>query len=52
MGLTEGTRPLVAPAARGILDPRTGMPVGADDAYFRELNSELADKGFLVASCG
>ena len=37
---------LVAPAPTGILDPRTGRPVGADDSYFVGLNNELADKGF------
>src|SRR5256714_13486127 len=41
---------LVAPAATGILDPRTGKPVGADDSYFTGLNNELADKGFLVTA--
>ena len=41
---------LIAPAATGILDPRTGRPVGADDGYFVGLNNELADKGFLVAA--
>jgi len=41
---------LVAPAVTGILDPRTGKPVGADDGYFVELNNELADKGFLVTA--
>src|SRR5436190_590809 len=41
---------LVAPAATGILDPRTGKPVGADDGYFTGLNDELADKGFLVTA--
>ena len=49
MGLTRST-PLVAPAATGILDPRTGKPVGADDALFRGVNNELADKGFLVTA--
>src|SRR3954468_20396086 len=39
---------LVAPAPTGILDPRTGNPVGADDSYFVGLNNELADKGFIV----
>src|ERR1041385_5161822 len=28
---------LVAPASTGILDPRTGKPVGADDGYFVRL---------------
>ena len=41
---------LVAPAATGILDPRTGKPVGADDSYFVGLNDELADKGFIVTA--
>ena len=41
---------LVAPAATGILDPRTGRPVGADDSYFVDMNNELADKGFLVTA--
>ena len=41
---------LVAPAPKGILDPRTGKPVGADDSFFVGVNNELADKGFLVAA--
>ena len=41
---------VVAPAAAGILDPRTGRPVGADDPAFVTLNNELADKGFLVTA--
>src|SRR5215211_5472677 len=41
---------LVAPASTGILDPRTGKPVGTDDSYFVGLNNELADKGFLVTA--
>ena len=49
MGLSERT-PGVAPAASGLLDPRTGRPVGADDPFYVGLNSELADKGFLVAA--
>ena len=47
MGLTET---LVAPAPKGILDPRTGRPIGSDDPYFVEINNELADKGFLVST--
>jgi NADH-quinone oxidoreductase subunit B len=47
MGLTET---LVAPAPKGVLDPRTGKPIGADDPYFLEINNELADKGFLVTA--
>jgi NADH-quinone oxidoreductase subunit B len=48
MGLTDRT--LVAPAATGALDPRTGKPVGADDSFFAGVNDELADKGFLVTA--
>src|SRR5215211_1041914 len=50
MGLTPQDSALVAPRPTGILDPRTGKPVGADDAYFVGLNDELADKGFLVTA--
>ena len=45
MGLTET---LIAPRPTGVLDPRTGKPIGADDPYFVEINNELADKGFLT----
>ena len=49
MGLTDqGT--LVAPAPRGLIDPRTNRPAGADDPFYSEVNAELADKGFLVTS--
>ncbi len=48
MGLNAG--PVVAPAPRGILDPATGKPVGADDPFFGAMNDQLADKGFLVTS--
>ena len=50
MGLTPQRSAVVAPAATGILDPRTGRPVGSDDPYFVGLNDELADKGFLVTT--
>src|SRR2546421_13056069 len=50
MGLTPQRSAVVAPAASGIIDPRTGKPVGADDAFYIGLNDELADKGFLVAA--
>jgi NADH-quinone oxidoreductase subunit B len=46
MGLNERT----SPAATGILDPRTGLPVGSDDPFFVGLNNELADKGFLTTT--
>ena len=48
MGLNERT--LAAPTASGVLDPRTGKPVGDDDAFFRGVTDELADKGFLVTA--
>ena len=50
MGLTPQRSAVVAPAASGIVDPRTGKPVGADDAFYVGLNDELADKGFLVTA--
>ena len=48
MGLNE--RAQVAPAATGVLDPRTGRPVGENDPFFRGVADELADKGFLVTA--
>lgn len=48
MGLSDST--LVAPAAKGIIDPKTGKPVGSDDPFFLGMSNELADKGFLVTS--
>ena len=51
MGLIEQPRrTLVAPGATGLLDPRTGKPVGATDPLFVEINNELADKGFFVTA--
>src|SRR5947199_2504265 len=41
---------IVAPPAKGILDPRTGKPMRADDAFFACLNVELSDKVFLVTA--
>jgi NADH-quinone oxidoreductase subunit B len=41
---------LVAPAPKGIIDPRNGRPAGADGAFFKDVNRELSDKGFLVAA--
>ncbi|PLU82994.1 NADH-quinone oxidoreductase subunit B, partial [Sinorhizobium medicae] len=49
MELASGTT-LVAPQPKGILDPATGKPIGSNDAFFGEINNELADKGFLVTS--
>ena len=50
MGVAHTNATLVAPQAKGIIDPNTGKPVGSNDAFFGEINNELADKGFLVTS--
>ncbi len=42
--------PLVAPAPRGLLDPATGKPIGANDVYFTGISDQLADKGFFVTA--
>jgi len=49
-GIEHRMSAVVAPPATGILDPRTGLPVGADDPSFVRLNEELADKGFLITA--
>ena len=43
MGLIDNSSTLVAPKPKGIIDPNTGKLIGQDDAFFGELNSELAD---------
>src|SRR5215470_12155095 len=52
MGLTQSGESgvMVSRTATGIIDPRTGKPVGADDRFFVEVNNELADKGFFVTA--
>ena len=50
MGLIDNSSTLVAPQPRGIIDPNTGKLIGQDDAFYGELNDELADKGFLITS--
>ena len=50
MGLIRPTSPLVAPAPKGVIDPSTGKPVGADDPFFLKIDEELADKGFIVTA--
>src|SRR6201982_2803999 len=47
---TQGTSPVIAPAATGIIDSSTGKLARATDPYFIEVNHELSDKGFLVAA--
>jgi NADH-quinone oxidoreductase subunit B len=43
-------QPAVSQPSTGIIDPRTGQPIGADDQFFLEVNHELSDKGFFVAA--
>ena len=50
MGVGDNTSTLVAPQSKGIIDPSTGKPIGANDPFYGEINNELADKGFLVTS--
>ena len=45
MGLTPQRSAVVAPAATGILDPRTGRPVGSDDAVFRRPQRRTRGQG-------
>ena len=47
MGLSE---PTLATPRQGLTDQRAGRPAAADDPFFQSVNSELADKGFLVAA--
>src|SRR5918911_5268825 len=49
-GTEEQPVSVIAPPATGILDPRTGRPIGADDSSFVRVNDELADKGFIVTA--
>jgi hypothetical protein len=47
MGLSEPT--LVIPQSK-VLDPRAGKSASGADPFFSQVNTELADKGFLVAA--
>ncbi|MBV9221595.1 MAG: NADH-quinone oxidoreductase subunit B, partial [Methylobacteriaceae bacterium] len=38
------------PAPRGLIDPKAEKAVATTDPFFAGLNSELADRGFLVAA--
>ena len=49
MAMTD-TSPLIAEKPKGIIDPKTGKPIGSTDPFFVEVDNELADKGFLVTS--
>ena len=48
--MSDGSTTLIAPQPKGILDPKTGQPIGSDNPYFMDINNELADKGFIVTS--
>ena len=48
MGLSGQT--LIAPQPKGLIDPATQKPIGADDPFMADVNAELADKGFLVST--
>ena len=50
MGLIDNSQTLVAPQPKGLVDPRTGNPIGSDDPFFLNVKEELDDKGFLVTS--
>ena len=49
-GDTQLPQTILAPVPRGVIDPRTGKPVGADDPTFLAINDQLADKGFIVTA--
>src|SRR5438876_232860 len=38
------------PASVETIHPRAGLQAGVDDRFFREVNHELSDKGFLTTS--
>ncbi|MFC5443415.1 NuoB/complex I 20 kDa subunit family protein [Rhizobium halophytocola] len=50
MGVNTQETTLVAQQPKGVIDPATGKPVGADNPFFSGVNDELADKGFIVTS--
>src|ERR1700722_3599403 len=52
MGLTTSRPDSVALASVGAIGPATDRPLRLDDPYFRSINNELADKGFLVTTTG
>ena len=49
MSVQSNNQTIVTEVPRGVIDPATGKPVGADDPFFQHVSDELADKGFLVA---
>src|SRR5947207_3426638 len=44
----QSRKPLIAPAAKTVWEPRNSLPAGSP--YLMAMNDELADKGFLVTS--
>ena len=46
----ELSEPGIVAPRQGPVAARTGQPVSANDPFFADLNSELADRGFLVAA--
>ncbi|WP_142416821.1 NuoB/complex I 20 kDa subunit family protein [Bartonella massiliensis] len=50
MELRSNSPTITAPKPKGIIDPSTGELIGSDDKFFRDINAELSDKGFLVTS--
>ena len=51
MGLiAEPRSTLVAPQPRGLVDPNTNEPFGANDPFFKDVSNELADRGFIATS--
>ncbi len=48
MGLSNGA--LIAPEPKGLIDPLTGKPIGANDPFFGAISDQLADRGFLVTT--
>ncbi|MBX4335795.1 NuoB/complex I 20 kDa subunit family protein [Bartonella raoultii] len=50
MGLESKNSMFAAPKSKGIINPSTGTLVSSDDNFFRNINAELSDKGFLVTS--
>src|SRR6476620_5158359 len=50
MGLIETGAALASPPAKGIIDPNTGKPVGANDPFYLTINDQLAVKRFLVTA--
>jgi len=44
------TQTEIATAPKGLTDPSTGKPFGADDGYYRQVSDQLSDKGFVLTT--